>query len=95
MNVDMVASAVWGKMRSALLASYNGGVSITKFLQKPSEEEARRSWTGRIVRELGELPPNVRESMYFDPGAGTVRFSEGVSARFDLGDVTDRLDLRR
>ncbi|BAJ74806.1 2-polyprenyl-6-methoxyphenol hydroxylase [Microbacterium testaceum StLB037] len=88
MNVDAVANAVWGYMSSALLASYNGGVSIAKFLHERSEEEARRSWTGRIARELSGLPPDVRESMSFDPDTGTVRLSEGVTAEFELGDVT-------
>jgi len=88
MNVDAVANAVWGQMSSALLASFNGGVSIAKFLHEPSEEQAQRSWTERVARELGDLPPSVHERMSFDADAGTVTLSDAVTAEFELGNVT-------
>ncbi|MDQ1085426.1 hypothetical protein QE392_001072 [Microbacterium proteolyticum] len=71
-HVDSVANALWESMSADLLASYGGGVSIAKFLGKPSKEEAQRSWSSRIARDLAQLPPNVLSSLIVDPSSATV-----------------------
>ncbi|WP_457819759.1 hypothetical protein, partial [Staphylococcus aureus] len=62
-HVDDVAIALYDSMSSELLASYGGGVSIAKFLGKSDDDEARRSWSTRISRELAELPPDALKSL--------------------------------
>lgn len=87
-HVDDVAIALYDSMSSELLASYGGGVSIAKFLGKSDDDEARRSWSTRISRELAELPPDALKSLAVSPDPATVSVSKEVAARFELGKVT-------
>jgi len=87
-HVDSVANALWKSMSADLLAGYGGRVSIAKFLGKSSEEEAQRSWSSRVARDLAELPPNVSSTLIVDPSSATVGVWPEVTARFGLGRVT-------
>lgn len=87
-HVDSVANALWKSMSADLLAGYGGRVSIAKFLGKSSEEEAERSWSSRVARDLAELPPNVSSTLIVDPSSATVGVWPEVTARFGLGRVT-------
>lgn len=86
--VDDVAIALYDSMSSDLLATYGGGVSIAKFLGEPDDDEARRSWSTRISRELAELPPDALKSLVVSSDSATVSVSKEVAARFELGKVT-------
>ncbi|MBQ9916553.1 MAG: hypothetical protein IJO71_05040 [Microbacterium sp.] len=79
-------------MRSDLLASFGGEVSIAKFLGEPSEEHAQRFWTGLVSRELHDLPPSVRETMVVHPNSPALRLAEEVTVRFGLGEITISID---